>query len=573
MGGLSILALLGIVGSATFWQSFEAISSVIPGGWPDVMVAIGLAGLFLSLEARRFDRDGRWIGLEVVALLAVWWLGASASPLPIAIDRPAYLALATSGFVLGIVLLGFETERQRSIRLADPLFDPGPEPPIGLERFTSWLGFGLGLSTVYFSRFNPGRIALPSLLVASGALGILAIGWRRLESAILGSLTWCLAVPVGFVLLNRAWDVASEPVVVAMGLETAIVALWFLAGWLRTRPLVKGNDPIDRISSAIEWVAIAVTLPAGCLGWLGDSRSPLLGTIVILGLAVFFAAVAWRKRADWPVYPAQVLLLLAYFRIRGELAPSELTDAVILSMLGYLDLGLSELLGRFRLTHFARPTFRFAMVLPMVPILQGIWSGRGDEVDLFILLATSGFYAMTSFKLRSKTPAYASAVLLNAFLWLAWYRLGWRFVDRPQFYLIPVGFSSILFAEVNRRDLSRSVINGARNLGLVTIYASLAAPIWQTQSFGAWLVLLLLSLVGIFAGIGLRVQSFLWLGLVSFVADLIYQLTRLGIENALARWGVTLTLGVALIVFVAVNEKKRVVATLRAYYFQARTWE
>ena len=58
-------------------------------------------------------------------------------------------------------------------------------------------------------------------------------------------------------------------------------------------------------------------------------------------------------------------------------------------------------------------------------------------------------------------------------------------------------------------------------------------------------MLVLLSLVGIFAGIGLRVQSFLWLGLACFVLDVTYQLTRLGVEHALARWGVMLTLGVA----------------------------
>ncbi len=34
-----------------------------------------------------------------------------------------------------------------------------------------------------------------------------------------------------------------------------------------------------------------------------------------------------------------------------------------------------------------------------------------------------------------------------------------------------------------------------------------------------------------------------------------------------------LTLGVALILFVTLNEKKRIVATMRDYYDQARNWE
>ena len=319
----------------------------------------------------------------------------------------------------------------------------------------------------------------------------------------------------------------------------------------------------------MERVAIGATVPSALLATVAGG----LGSVVLFSLAAFFAMVAWRRVAAWPVYLAQALLLACYFRARSSLAPSEVVDAVVLTTLGYLDLGLAELMGRLRLGDFARPTLRSAMVLPLVPILQGAWDGRGDGVDLFILLATAGSYALAASRLRSKTPAYAAAVLLNAFLWLAWHRLGWRMAENPRFYLIPVGFTSILFGEVNRKELGPRVVNGARNLGLVVIYASLASPIGRTRSFGAWLALLLLSMAGISAGIGLRVQSFLWLGLACFVADLAYQLGRLGMEHALARWGVMLTLGVALILFVALNEKKRIVATIRRYYDEARSWE
>ena len=294
---------------------------------------------------------------------------------------------------------------------------------------------------------------------------------------------------------------------------------------------------------------------------------------MLFALATFFVAVAWRRASEWPAYAAQGLLLACYFRGRPLLAPSGVADAVILSLLAYLDLGISELMARLRWSTFARPTLRFAMALPLVPILQGSWQGRRDEVGLFVLLATAGFYALAAFRLRSKAPGYAAAVLFNGFLWLAWYLMGWRMADYPQFYLIPVGFTTILLGEVNREEFGRPAVNALRNLGLMVIYASLASPIWQTQSFGAWLALLLLSLLGIFAGIGLRVQSFLWLGLACFVLDVTYQLTRLGLEHALARWGVMLSLGVALILFVALNEKKRIVATMREYYDKARTWE
>jgi hypothetical protein len=164
-------------------------------------------------------------------------------------------------------------------------------------------------------------------------------------------------------------------------------------------------------------------------------------------------------------------------------------------------------------------------------------------------------------------------VIYNAFLWLLWARLGWNMTDHVQFYLAPVGLSAILFAEVNRHSLGRSAVNAIRGVGLSVIYLSLAAPIWRFESLGAWAALLLASLAGIFAGIGLRVQTFLWLGLAGFVLDVVYQLGKVGLEHTLAKWAIMLVLGILLILFVALNEKKRIVATMRDYYQLARQWE
>jgi hypothetical protein len=47
----------------------------------------------------------------------------------------------------------------------------------------------------------------------------------------------------------------------------------------------------------------------------------------------------------------------------------------------------------------------------------------------------------------------------------------------------------------------------------------------------------------------------------------------MGTEYALARWGIMLLLGIFLILFVALNEKKRIVLTMRQFYEQARQWE
>jgi hypothetical protein len=144
--------------------------------------------------------------------------------------------------------------------------------------------------------------------------------------------------------------------------------------------------------------------------------------------------------------------------------------------------------------------------------------------------------------------------------------------DHPQFFLVPVGLSAILFAEVNR-ELGRSAVNAIRSVGLIIIYVSLAVPIWQFESFGAWLTLLLGSLLGIFVGIGLRLQTFLWLGLTTFVLDLVYEMGRVSLDYAFAKWAIMLALGIALVMFVALNEKKRILETLGDYLEHVRQWE
>ena len=66
------------------------------------------------------------------------------------------------------------------------------------------------------------------------------------------------------------------------------------------------------------------------------------------------------------------------------------------------------------------------------------------------------------------------------------------------------------------------------------------------ESFGAWVALLIGSLVGIFVGIGLRLQTFLWMGLTTFVLDVVYEMGRVSLDYAFAKWAIMLALGIAL---------------------------
>ena len=314
---------------------------------------------------------------------------------------------------------------------------------------------------------------------------------------------------------------------------------------------------------------LAAGLSAPALGGWATT----VGVGVILGAAFLQILLVPRWQAEWLVYVAQTVMLAAYVDYRLAFPQPIAFDAIVLTLLGYLDLGIAEVLERFDLETYARPARFFSLMVPSLPLLQFLFGGRIDEIGLFHLMAAGTFYGIACGRLRWKTLGYAAAVLYNAALWVLWSRLGWKLASHPQFFLVPVGLSTILFAEVNRRELGRANVNAIRTVGLTIIYLSLAFPIWQFESFGAWVTLLLASLVGVFIGIGLRLQTFLWMGLATFVLDVLYEMGRVSLDYALAKWAIMLALGISLVMFVALNEKKRIVGTMRLFYDQARLWE
>ena len=294
---------------------------------------------------------------------------------------------------------------------------------------------------------------------------------------------------------------------------------------------------------------------------------------MLFGLSVFAIGLIVRWSSEWLVYASQTALVGAYLYFRWAFTVPTTFDAVVLTLFGFVDLGLAEVMHRVGLSKFARPTQHLSLVLPLLPVVLAVDDGELSQMRLFVLFTVASFYGVAGYSMRWKSLGYAAAMFYNAFLWLLWGRIGWTVADHSQFFLIPVGLTSILLAEVNRESLGRSATNAIRGIGLSLIYVSLAVPIWQFSSLGAWVTLLLVSLAGIFAGIGLRVQMFLWLGLVGFVLDVVYQLGRMGLEHTLAKVAIGLGVALFLVLFVALNEKKQIALRMKEYLDEARTWQ
>ncbi|MDR3637438.1 MAG: tetratricopeptide repeat protein [Isosphaeraceae bacterium] len=519
------------------------------------------------------DLVGRWLGL----VLIVWWLGAPASPVAAvsAIDYRAYLpfATATTAFLVMRISLRPYVEARCDLEEVTGSMR-APEARLA-GHYLECVAVGLALVALGLTRCEVRVATVGALAIGSLTFGLQSAARRRAAPAYAAAGHCVGACACAALVVAESLGIDSPAVrFTAVALGGTVAAYWLgavAAGLRRSETrLAIALEQSALLSAALPLFAVIAARTAGAP--CGE-ESALLGVGILMALSVFALALSARWRAEWLVYAAQGLMLAAYCAYRTAFGLTPSTDAAVLTLFGYLDLAAAEVMQRLRLNLYARPTLYFALVMPLVPLGTALADGRLDDLNLLFVFTAATFYGVACYRMQWKTLGYAAAVLYNVFLWIFWARAGYRLADQAPFFLVPVGFSAILFAEVNRGELGRATVNAIRGSGLVAIYLSLAVPIWQFASFGAWLTLLLVSLAAVFAGIGLRVQSFLWLGLVCFVLDVLYEIGRLGAEHALARWAIMLALGILLILFVALNEKKRLVLAMREMYAHVRQWE
>jgi hypothetical protein len=593
-GVLTCLILFSEMAGALLGARLEWLA-ITPLEWWAVLAAILLVGLkilLIPLDPSLFGSagpEGLIIAGELTGLALLWWLGVADSPLGRwGLDAGDFYPLITAIATLGIV---DRNRRPLWTSRGGELAETAGLWSSRLARLTSPLVLLLALvsSAMTLGRENPTTVATLALVAVASMLW--AINQGELRTAMLGGLAWLGAGAVaGLVLARRLGlsQVQARSNVAAVGSLVAIYTLWTLAGRLRRRASVTEATKTGSLAGIAQPVSLARVLEG--VGFLGalltvglvafSAVQPAMadwityaGVGSLLAVALFFVLLVPRWQAEWLVYLAQAALLGAYVDLRLAHPLPVASDAAVLTLFAFIDMGIAEVLDRLHLPIYARPTRFTSLVLPVLPLLQLIGTRGVGEVTVFHLVSAATFYAVACGTLRWKTLAYAAGVLYNAALWVLWGQMGWQLADHPQFYLVPVGLSAILFAESNRRELGRETANTIRTAGLIVTYLAMAAPIWQYRSFADWVALLIGSLVGLFVGIGLRVQTFVWLGLVTFLADVLYELGQVSLDHALAKWAIMLSLGILLVFFVALNEKKQIVTTMRGYLAEVRSWE
>ncbi len=307
------------------------------------------------------------------------------------------------------------------------------------------------------------------------------------------------------------------------------------------------------------WLGLhACTLVAYLAGWgsspwrFGIPADPLVASAALLMLAGLTLQRAWRRpdEPNWIYATALLLGLLAvYGRLLGlGLAPLTVSDTAALMAMGYAAFLLHQFTG-------SPPLYRLALWLPLLALatapwqLASVWTGG-------TLLAAAVLYLSLASALRNPWPLYLGVLALNGAVYL-WAPLWAELYGLWQFYIVPAAVSVLALLHLHRRELRPRVLNGARLAALSVLYAGAGLDVFLRPELSVFVLALALALVGLIAGVALRIRVFLYAGVAFLVLNVAGQLVRFYPEQALSRALILLGLGTVITVGMVLFNLKR----------------
>jgi hypothetical protein len=493
-----------------------------PAGWSltwYVPAQLSVAGVVVALSV--------WMALDFPA-----WTARLAGPAAAAILLPAGVLLAgplTARLQFTTLALGVAVVTEMGWAFLDPA---GHQPSwLWLHRNVHLMG-ALALLTVLYGfglprwlprstswgetsrRIGPGLGVLASLLVPVILLqeGVLFEG-RQILAALREMMD---AQPAG---LQAAELPAVEPMAL-LGVAAVAVALLGLIGAGLSFAMLPGRDP--------------------------------------LGLS--------ERGRQWYVYGAEVLLVLLFvhFRLtRPELFKLGLFKEYwpfLLMVLAFAGAGLSEFFHRRGLPVLAEPLERTGVFLPLLPVLA-IWMLPAGRYAFLCFLAGL-LYGLLSVTKRSFRFALLAALVANLGLWVMLHHHEIYFFQHPQLWLIPFALVILVAEHLNRDRLPPAQGAALRYLALMVIYISSTADMFIAglgESVVWPLVLAVLSVLGVLAGMLLRVRAFLFLGVTFLVVVILTMIWHAGVDrhHTWILWSAGIVLGVAILTLFGIFEKRR----------------
>ena len=207
------------------------------------------------------------------------------------------------------------------------------------------------------------------------------------------------------------------------------------------------------------------------------------------------------------------------------------------------------------------PFHRTALVIPAFTALVSNY-----DITPFSLLVVAAFYARIAWQQKNIRWSYLTLGFVN---WAITIFLLQGNLTNLIFYAVPYGLSLLYIAQfdpsINIRQRHYLRVFGT---GIICLTALLLH-----QDTG--IIPGLIGLVFIFAGLGLRVRAFLYVGTITFILTGFYQLVVLISSYAFLKWVIGLVAGIILITIAANFEQRRerILDLIQNWFEELRRWE
>ncbi|MFL5330067.1 MAG: hypothetical protein ACJ8C4_14275 [Gemmataceae bacterium] len=535
-----------------------------------VLVSASAYVLIISVLARlapRLNRVLGWLGVKslVETRLAGWFV-------------PAQTVVSAAAIVLGLwITVTFPT---RAERLAGPLATSLIVVASIVAVDISALALRAGLST---------RIAVAALLCAT--LGGTELTWALLDEAT--PAPWLHRMARLLAVLTSAFAIASS----RCGGIISRKSLWSDASRLVSAPLVTAAAITLTIVLGQEvalYDRVARTTPLG--------RSEIL-LVSFLLFAVVISAI-WGAlsppNATWTVrnrkglvWLAELLfgLLLLHLRLNvPDLFPAFFGRHWHFTMMGvaFVAVILSETFRRRDVAVLAQPLYVTALLLPSVPLIAfgtrpvaymswmtGVAPGldplikyleklpNDPNIHATLWFLLGNLYGLLGVMRRSSAYALAGAMAGNFGLWVLFsHHPSLAFALHPQLWLAPVGLILLAAEALNRDRLPPETATAMRYVAALLIYVSSSADMFISglgNSVILPIVLVVLAIVGVLAGILMRVRGLLFMGVAFLALDVFAQIWHAAYDRqqTWVWWASGIFLGATILALFAVFEKRR----------------
>ncbi|HBB36353.1 MAG TPA: DUF2157 domain-containing protein [Cyanobacteria bacterium UBA8803] len=212
----------------------------------------------------------------------------------------------------------------------------------------------------------------------------------------------------------------------------------------------------------------------------------------------------------------------------------------------------------------SRPWQHYAMVSPLLTV----WV-NSQTISSINLLVVAGFYGWVAHRQSNLRWSYMSLLFID---WAILRFFGSQQLIDPLWYATMLGLSLLYIAQVDpglRMSQSRKARHHLRLLGSVLI--CLVALLFHQET---GLLPGLMGIIAIFAGLGLRVRAFLFVGTATFLLTVFYQLVVLSVRYPFSKWVIGLIVGILFIGIAANFERRReqIIAVLQNWIARFNQW-